>query len=55
MQARHAKCSAPSLWCSKLAALPHLQVLTVAYNKQRQAKITQELSEIVGGAAASGA
>ncbi|KAG2492677.1 hypothetical protein HYH03_009092 [Edaphochlamys debaryana] len=30
------------------------KVLTVAYNKQRQAKITQELAEIVGGAAAAG-
>lgn len=29
------------------------KVLTVSYNKQRQAKITQELSEIVGGAAAT--
>ena len=31
----------------------HTQGLTVQYNKQRQAKITQELSEIVGGAAAT--
>ncbi|GFR43134.1 hypothetical protein Agub_g4150 [Astrephomene gubernaculifera] len=29
------------------------RVLTIQYNKQRQAKITQELSEIVGGAAAT--
>lgn len=29
------------------------KALTVQYNKQRQAKITQELSEIVGGAAAT--
>ncbi len=29
------------------------KVLTVSYNKQRQAKITQELSEIVGGASAT--
>ncbi|GLI63108.1 hypothetical protein VaNZ11_006012 [Volvox africanus] len=29
------------------------KALTIQYNKQRQAKITQELSEIVGGAAAT--
>lgn len=28
-----------------------LQTLTIAYNRQRQAKITQELAELVAGAA----
>lgn len=36
-----------------LSLLLCLQALSVQYNKQRQAKITQELSEIVGGAAAT--
>lgn len=31
-----------------------LQVLLVRFNKQRQAKITQEISEIVAGANATG-
>jgi F-type H+-transporting ATPase subunit gamma len=31
-----------------------IQYLTRTYNRQRQAAITQEISEIVGGAAALG-
>jgi|LauGreDrversion2_5_1035112.scaffolds.fasta_scaffold1361044_1 F0F1-type ATP synthase gamma subunit len=33
---------------------PLLQSLTASYNRQRQAKITQELAELCAGAAASG-
>jgi F-type H+-transporting ATPase subunit gamma len=29
-----------------------IQILTRTYNRQRQAQITQEIAEIVGGAAA---
>ena len=36
---------------SPFSPLVSLQTLTIAYNRQRQAKITQELAELVAGAA----
>lgn len=36
---------------SRFSPLASLQTLTIAYNRQRQAKITQELAELVAGAA----